>query len=81
MVELNDGPATEDGLADIPKSGTAFTGTRTATKTSTPTSGRMRPRNLVVLKGSFRLAFYSDPLESAETRLIVALDSEYVLCL
>ena len=22
MVELNDGPATEDGLADIPKSGT-----------------------------------------------------------
>src|SRR5437773_2410614 len=25
MVELSDGPATEDGLADMPKSGTALT--------------------------------------------------------
>src|SRR5437773_12134440 len=76
MVELSDGPATEDGLADMPKSGTALTGTRNATETSTPTSNRRRPRNLCVFKGSFRLALYCDPLGSAEARVSVALDSE-----
>src|SRR5206468_12831073 len=80
MVELSDGPATEDGLADMPKSGAAFTGTRNATE-SIPTSSGSHPRNLCVLKGSFRLTLYSDSLGSAETRVSVALDSEYAACL